>query len=132
MVHVWLLFWKLALPNPATRSSTSPSSQKIAADLPPSSSVQRRISRPHSAPMTRPAAVDLVKLILSTRGWATNDHPASRPAGTMVSTPGGIPASAAASASTKESSAVSGDGFSTTVQPAAKAGAILNIARACG
>jgi hypothetical protein len=50
----------------------------------------------------------------------------------MFRTPAGTPASCAASASTGESSTVSGLGFMTTVQPMAIAGASLNIASVCG
>ena len=41
-----------------------------AADLPPSSRVQRAIRSPQMEAMRRPAAVDPVKVILSTRGIA--------------------------------------------------------------
>jgi len=99
-VQVWLLFMNEALPSPARNVSMSPSSRKIAADLPPSSRVTRRMSRPHSAPMTRPAAVEPVNATLSTPGWQTSAAPASRPASTMLSTPGGSPASLAASPKT--------------------------------
>jgi len=50
----------------------------------------------------------------------------------MFSTPGGMPASIAASAMRKASSTVSGAGFSTTVQPAASAGASLRKVIAWG
>jgi hypothetical protein len=54
----------------------------------------------------------------------------SAPQGRMLNAPAGSPASSADSAST--SSTVSGDGLSTTAQPAASASGILNIARHCG
>ena len=44
---------------------------------------------------------------------------------TMFSTPGGSPAASATSPSTNVSSGVEGAGLSTTVQPAASAGASL-------
>ena len=50
----------------------------------------------------------------------------------MLITPGGIPAAATASANRNASSTVSGDGFITTVHPAASAGAYLNAASVCG
>ena len=97
VVQVCELFMNDAIPMPARKVSMSPSSRKMAADLPPSSSVIRRISRPHSAPMIRPVAVDPVNAILSTSGWETSAAPAPRSARTMLSTPGGSPASWAAS-----------------------------------
>lgn len=100
MVQDWLLFMNVAPGSPASRVSVSPSSRKMAADLPPSSRVQRRIRRPHSAPMIRPAAVDPVKAILSTREWETSEALASLPARTTFSTPAGSSASTAASART--------------------------------
>ena len=50
----------------------------------------------------------------------------------MFTTPAGSSASAIASASKKLSSTVSDDGFSTTVQPAANAGASFMNANVCG
>ena len=50
----------------------------------------------------------------------------------MFSTPAGSPASIAISASRYESSAVSGDGFTTTAHPATSAGAILLTVMNCG
>ena len=67
----------------------SASSRMIAADLPPSSRLQRFSCSPQIAAMRRPAAVDPVKATLSTPGWRTRCSPASRPAGTMLTTPGG-------------------------------------------
>ena len=51
---------------PGTAFSTSTSSSMIAADLPPSSSVARRMSRPHSSAIRLPTGVLPVKLTLST------------------------------------------------------------------
>ncbi len=82
--------------------------------------------------MARPATVEPVKDTLSTPGCATRCTPVSVPPGTMFSTPGGSPASVAASPKTMASKAVSGEGLSTTGQPAASAGASLNAASACG
>ena len=71
----------------------------------------------------RPAAVDPVKATLSVPGWVTRCSPRSRPPGTTLTTPAGTPASSRASASTKLLSGASGGGLTTTVQPAASAGA---------
>ena len=51
--------------------SMSMSSRMTAADLPPSSRVQRAIRSPQMEAMRRPAAVEPVKVILSTRGSRT-------------------------------------------------------------
>ena len=110
----------------------SASSRMIAADFPPSSSVQRLSRSPHRPPIRLPAADEPVNEILSTPGWVTRCSPTSRPAGTTDSTPSGSPASAKISASRKASSGVSGAGLNTTVQPAASAGASLAEAMKSG
>lgn len=56
----------------------------------------------------------------------------SRPPGTTLSTPAGRPAASAASAMRNASRTVSSAGFSTTVHPAASAGASLRKEIACG
>ena len=72
--------------------------------------------------MRAPVAVEPVKLTLSTPGWVTMCSLASRDAVTMLMTPGGSPASSTASASRYGSSAVSGAGLSTIVDPDARQG----------
>ena len=47
------------------------SSHRIAADLPPNSSVHRAIRPPQTAPIRLPASVEPVKLTLSTPGLQT-------------------------------------------------------------
>ena len=69
------------------------SSRMTAADLPPSSSVQRAMRSPHIDAMRRPATVEPVKVILSTRGSRTSSSDTSRSAVTTLSTPGGRPIS---------------------------------------
>ena len=59
----------------------SASSRMMAADLPPSSSVQRLRRSPHSPPMRLPPTPEPVKLILSTPGCVTRCSDTSRPAG---------------------------------------------------
>ena len=78
--------------------SMSMSSRITAADLPPSSRVQRAMRSPQSEAIRRPAAVDPVKVILSTRGSRTSSSDTSRSAVTTLSTPGGRPTASAASA----------------------------------
>ena len=101
----------------------SASSRMTAADLPPSSRVTRAIRSPQIEAMRRPAAVDPVKVILSTRGSRTSSSETSRSAQSTLSTPGGSPTASAASEMMYPSPGASGDVFSTTVQPAISAGA---------
>jgi hypothetical protein len=82
--------------------------------------------------MRRPAAVDPVKVILSTRGSRTSSSETSRSAVTTLSTPGGRPAASAASAIRYPSPGASGEDLSTTVQPASRAGATLLLIRSIG
>ena len=70
-----------------------------------------------------PVAVEPVKAIMSTIGLEVSSSPTSPCPVMTLSTPGGIPASSAAWAMTNASSGVHGWGLSTTVQPAASAGA---------
>ena len=58
----------------------SMSSRMTAADFPPSSSVHRAIRSPQSEAIRRPAAVEPVKVILSTRGSRTSSSDTSRSA----------------------------------------------------
>ncbi|MNS79401.1 hypothetical protein D3C72_1130550 [compost metagenome] len=74
-----------------------------------------------------------MKLILRTSGCAASAAPAVAPRPhTTLSAPGGKPASSASSASRSAVSGVSSDGLSTTVQPAASAGATFHSAMASG
>jgi hypothetical protein len=77
----------------------SASSSTTAADFPPSSSVTRLRCSPQMAPTLRPAAVDPVKLTLSTPGWRTRYSPTSRPAGRIDTMPLGSSISSRTSAS---------------------------------
>ena len=67
----------------------SASSRMTAADLPPSSRVHRAIRSPQMEAIRRPAAVDPVKVILSTRGSRTSSSETSRSAVTTLRTPAG-------------------------------------------
>lgn len=120
-------------PNSVTRArSRSASSSTTAADRPPSSRITGRISAPQISEMRRPIAVDPVNATRSTPRCPTTYALASASAGTTLRTPGGSPASIAASATARVSSTVCGDGLRITVHPAASAGAYFCAARACG
>src|SRR6185437_575407 len=87
---------------------------------------------PQSEAIRRPAAVEPVKVILSTRGSTTSDSEAWRSAVIMLSTPGGRPTDSAISLTMYPSAGASGEHFSTTVHPASSAGAILLVIRLIG
>ena len=101
-------------------------------DLPPSSSVTRLSARPALAPISRPTTVEPVKAILSTPGWSTSAAPVSPSPVTTLTTPGGMPASSASSPSRSAVSGVCSAGLSTTVHPAASAGATFQAAISSG
>ncbi len=109
----------IALSNGASSSTTN-------ADLPPSSRVTFLMPSPATEAMRRPACSEPVKLTMSTSGCPTMASPTTRPEPeTRLKTPFGRPISCAASARKKALSGAISAGFNTTVQPAAKAGAIL-------
>ena len=73
-----------------------------------------------------PTSVDPVKVSLRTMGLVTSSCPTtSRPPGTTLITPGGMPARPASSARASAESGVSEAGLITIVQPAASAGPAL-------
>ena len=76
--------------------------------------------------MRRPARVEPVNETMSMPGWATSGSPTDKPSPlTRLNTPGGSPTSSTISASTNAVSGATSDGLTTTVQPAASAGATL-------
>ena len=92
--------------------------------LPPSSSVTRFTCSAQPAMIFLPTAVEPVKQTLRTSGWVTKRSPTTEPLpGRTVSTCSGSPASRASSPSRIAVSGVSSAGLSTTVLPAARAGA---------
>ena len=80
-----------------------------------------------------PVLVEPVNATLSTPGCRTRYAPVVGPSpGTMLTTPAGKPTSVASSASRSAESGVCGSGFSTTVHPAASAGASFQVAISSG
>ncbi len=75
--------------------------------------------------MMRPTSVEPVKAILSMSLCSTISAPVAPSPVTMLTTPGGSPASMHTSAKASAVSGVNSAGFSTTVFPAASAGAIF-------
>ncbi len=113
----------------AAARSRSASAKTTFADLPPSSSVTRLIVPAAAAITPRPTSVEPVNPILATPGCSTRRCPTTRPGPTSTfTTPSGIPASRASSASRKAESGVSSAGLSTTVFPQASAGPSFQLA----
>ena len=92
--------------------------------LPPSSRVTRFTCSAQPAMIRLPTSVDPVKQTLRTSGWVTNRSPTTEPLpGRTVNTCSGMPASRASSPRRMAVSGVSSAGLSTTLFPAASAGA---------
>ena len=101
-------------------------------DFPPSSS-DSFLPVPAVAPrMILPTSVEPVNAILATSEWRTISSPVRPSPVTMFTTPGGRPASAHNSAKRSAVSGVNSAGFSTTVFPAASAGAIFHASMSSG
>ena len=101
--------------------------------LPPSSRVTRLIWSAQPAMTDRPTSVEPVKHTLRTAGWATKRAPTTLPLpGRISRTPSGRPASSASSPMRNALSGVSSAGLTTTVLPAASAGANPQAAIAMG
>ncbi len=119
-------------PSCAAAADRSTSSSTIAADFPPSSRVTGLRVCPQIAAIRRPAGVGPATATVSTPGCAASISPTSAVPVTRLNTPGGNSAASNASARMYADSEVSGAGSSTTVQPAASAGASWQKARMSG
>ena len=119
----WPALSKTAYGAAAAAFSRSASAKITFADLPPSSSVTRLIVPAAPRITCWPTSVEPVKPIFATSGCSISRCPTTEPLPEMtLSTPSGMPASSASSASRSEDSGVSSAGFSTTVLPHASAG----------
>ena len=84
--------------------------------------------RAAATPIERAVSGDPVNEIRRTSGCETSAAPTSSPIPcTMLKTPGGKPASATRSASSEHDSGDHSAGLSTTVEPAASAGAVFHV-----
>src|SRR5947209_17044943 len=112
----------------STHSSASASSKTTTGDLPPSSTDERLSVGAPAAMIVCPVVVSPVKQMRLTPGWEDSGAPAVSPNPcTTLNTPVGTPASSSTEASRV---VVNGDhsaGLSTTVLPAASAGAIRHV-----
>ena len=98
------------------------------ADLPPSSWATRLTVSAAALATRMPARVEPVNETMSTSGWLAIAWPTVGPSPlTRLKTPLGTPASSRISAKTMASSGAISLGFSTMVQPAASAGATLQV-----
>ncbi len=119
---------------PSTALSRSASSKTMNGAHPPSSIEVRSTLSAEVRSSDRPTAVEPVNDSLRNRRSASNGS-VTAPAdavGTTLTTPAGTPTSSSTRASASEVSGVSAAGLSTTVQPAARAGAIFRVAIASG
>ncbi|MNP50432.1 hypothetical protein D3C76_1446970 [compost metagenome] len=110
---------------PSTAASMSASSKMITGALPPSSMCMRLTLSAVLEMMFEPVAIEPVSDTMRTFGWVTSGLPTVGPRpNTRLSTPAGK-ISDASSARRRAVSGVCSDGLSTTVLPAARAGAIF-------
>ena len=123
---------KMPLITPSIAWSMGASSKMMLAALPPSSSVSA-LSVPATArPISLPTDVEPVKATLSTSGCLTRARPISPGPVMMLTTPGGRSAWRHTSAKKSAVSGVELAGLSTTVLPAASAGAIFQASISSG
>ena len=125
-LHVWPEF-RNALPTPSvTACSRLASSRMTLGDLPPSSRATAFTDCEASSLTRLPARVEPVNDTMSMSGWPAIASPTTGPVpDTRLKTPAGSPTSSMISARMKALSGVTSLGFSTIVQPAARAGATL-------
>ena len=121
--QTWPALKKMALAAPPTTASMLASGSTITGDFPPSSSDTRLRVSVADLLISLPTGVEPVKATLSTPGCATSAAPVVSPIPVrMLTTPGGKPASVISSPSRSADSGVCSAGFSTQVQPQARAG----------
>lgn len=112
---------------PSTAFSIDASENTIAGALPPSSRCTRLTSFAAERATAIPARTDPVIATICGVGCSTSATPVSRSPRTTLSVPAGV-CRATISASSSVVSGVDSAGFSTTVFPAASAGAIFHTA----
>ena len=117
---------------PSTAWSSAASSKTMFAALPPSSSVSFLPVPASSRWIALPTSVEPVNAILSTPGCLTSSAPVRPSPVTMLTTPGGSSAWRTTSQKRSAESGVVSAGLSTTVLPAASAGAIFHASMSSG
>ena len=119
--------------SPLAAACRSASGKTICGDLPPSSSVTLLMFSAAAAATALPVAVDPVNATLSTPECAASVAPTSRERPvTTLTTPGGKPACSTSSANASVDAGACSDGLTTTVQPAASAGASFQVISSSG
>ena len=117
---------------PSMAWSIGASSNTMFAALPPSSSVSFLRVPATCLAIARPTDVDPVNATLSTSPCPTRAAPVAPAPVTMLTTPGGRSACCTISANSSAVSDVVSAGLSTTVLPAARAGAIFHASMSSG
>ena len=113
----------------STAISISASSIMIRGDLPPNSNeILFKLVIEQFYIINYPTSLDPVNAILSTLGWLTKAAPVSPNPVTILTTPGGNPASLKSSANLQAETGVYSAGFKIMVHPHARAGANFQIA----
>ena len=123
--HTWPWLNQMASTTPSTTLSRSASSKTMNGDLPPSSSETFFPVPAVARLMILPTSVEPVNAIFCTPGWFTKAAPVAPAPVMMLTTPLGKPACWQISANNRAVREVNSAGFSTTVFPIARAGAIF-------
>src|SRR5215471_14155658 len=131
--QVWPAFRYFEAIAPLTAISISASSNTMNGALPPSSSDNFLTVPAHCSISNLPTSVEPVKVSLRTIGFEVISPPISFEGPvTQENTPFGTPARSANSHKARAENGVAVAGFSTIVQPAAKAGPALRVIIAAG
>src|SRR5438067_12787966 len=131
--QVWPALRYFEAITPLTAASMSASSNTMNGALPPNSSDNFLTVPAHCSISNLPTSVEPVKVSLRTIGFEVISPPISlEPPVTQEKTPFGTPARSASSHNAKAEKGVAVAGFSTIVQPAAKAGPHFRVIIAAG
>src|SRR6516162_5017334 len=131
--HIWPALRYFEAIAPLTAISISASSKTMNGALPPSSIEVFFTVAAHCSIKSLPISVEPVKVSFRTVGFDVISPPISlAPPVTQEKTPFGTPARSASSHSASAEYGVAEAGFSTIVQPAAKAGPHLRVIIAAG
>ena len=126
-VQSWPALKRPAVEMPSTAAAMSTSSKTTTGALPPSSRWARLRSSAAALATAMPARVDPVMETSCGTLWRVSAAPVSRSPVTRLQTPGGKMSCIFSTIHTDEAGVVS-DGLSTTVHPAARAGANFQTA----
>ena len=122
----------MAFTSPSTAESMSASSKTMNGLLPPSSRVRAFPLPAVALRIMRPTSVEPVKATLSMSSCSVISAPVRPSPVTMLTTPGGSPTDSQMAAKASAEIEVNSAGLSTTVFPAAMAGAIFHASISSG